>query len=254
MKFVESVLGPNWIRVKMQRPPYNGLTPDFCRQLSHVLKAGASNPVIRAIMLESTGPNFSAGADLKWAAEAGVAGLSELVRAMHQVCEIIYTCKKPVLTALNGTAAGGGLSIGLAGDVRIASLKASFRLAYPSVGVSMDGGSSFRFPQLVGHARTQELLFDDRVFSATEARAMGLVQEAVHPEKFEERVLQRLEQLAAGPTAAWAESKALLNPPEFVRERLEKEAEGIDRIAHSQDARRAVAAFLEKRNPQFLGS
>jgi 2-(1,2-epoxy-1,2-dihydrophenyl)acetyl-CoA isomerase len=180
--------------------------------------------------------------------------MSELVRAMHQVCEILYTCRKPVLTAIGGTAAGGGLSIALAGDVRIASLKASFRLAYPSVGVSMDGGSSFRFPQLIGLARTQELLYDDRVFNATEARTLGLIQEAVHPDKFEERVCQRLEQLAGGPTHAWAESKALLNPPEWVRERLEKEAEAIDRVSASQDARRAVAAFLEKRTPQFSGT
>ena len=254
MKFVESVLGPNWIRVRMQRPPSNGLTPEFCRQLSQVLGAASANPVIRAIMLESGGGSFCLGADLKWASESGIAGLCGLVRAMQQVCEILYTCRKPVLTAIAGTASGGGVSLALAGDVRIASLKASFRLAYPTLGVSMDGGSSFRFPQLIGHSKTQEFLYGDRVFTATEARALGLIHEAVHPDKFEERVCQRLEQLASGPTAAWAESKALLNPPEWVRERLEREAEAVERVVQGQDARRGMAAFSDKRVPQFTGS
>lgn len=237
----------------MQRPPYNALTPEFCRELSQVLAAASSNPEIRAILLESSASAFCVGADLKWAQSTPQSALSELVRAMNQVCEILYTCRKPVLTAVGGSAAGGGLAIALAGDVRLASVKATFRIAYPQVALCLDGGSSFRLVQLAGMSKTQELVFDDRSFNATEARTLGLIQEAIHPDRFEEKVLQRLEALANGPTLAWAETKALLNPPDVVHERLEREAEAIERLTRTVDVHAAIEAFLEKRTPQFQG-
>jgi 2-(1,2-epoxy-1,2-dihydrophenyl)acetyl-CoA isomerase len=252
-KLVETVLGPQWIRVRMQNGPYNGLTPDFCHQLYHVLQAASDNPEIRAILLDAQGPCFCVGADLKWAGQQEPAAFSTLVRAMHQVCEVLLTAPKPVICAIGGAAAGGGMSIALCGDVRIASLRASFKLAYPQVGMSLDGGSSFRIPQLIGMGRTQGLLYDDRTLSASEARDLGLIHEAVHPDKLEERARQRLEHLVRGATLAYGESKRLLNPPERVREALDREAQAIDRMAHTQDARRAVAAFLDKRTPQFEG-
>ncbi|MFN8607297.1 MAG: enoyl-CoA hydratase-related protein [Vulcanimicrobiota bacterium] len=253
MNLVESTLGPDWIRIRLQNPPHNGLTPEFCQQLAQVLQAAADNPVIRAILLDSAGKNFCVGADLGWAAAQGPGALSRLVRAMHQVCELILTVPKPVLCAVEGAAAGGGMSIALCADVRLASQRAVFRLAYPQVAVSMDGGSSFRLPQLIGMGRAQGLLYDDRTLSAAEARELGMVHEVLHPERLEERAWQRLEKLAQGPTLAFGESKRLLNPPEWVRERLEKEAEAMDRMAQTQDAARAIQCFLAKRPLSFEG-
>jgi len=252
-KLVESTLGPQWIRVRLQNPPHNGLTPELCQQLAQVLQAAADNPEIRAILLDSSGKSFCVGADLRWASEQGPSAFSRLVRAMHQVCEIMMTAPKPVICAVAGAAAGGGMSIALCADVRLASQRASFRLAYPQVAVSLDGGSSFRLPQLIGMGRTQGLLYDDRTFGAAEARELGLVHEVVHPDRLEERAWQRLEHLAHGPTLAFGESKRLLNPPELVRERLEREAEAIDRLAATQDAAQAMQAFLGKRRPHYEG-
>lgn len=251
--WVETRLGPNWIRVRLQHPPYNALTPEVCRQLAGVLSAAAANPEIRAILLDAQGPTFCVGADLSWAEREGPAGLCQLVRSMHLVCEVLLTAPKPVVAAVGGTAAGGGLALALCADVRIASLRASFRLAYPSVGLSLDGGCSFRLPQLIGMARTQNLLFDDRTLSASAARDLGLVDEAVHPERFEERAWQRLEALANGPTLALGESKRLLNPPEWVRQQLEREAEAMERGAHTLDGQAGVQSFVHKRRPVFEG-
>lgn len=252
-RLVESTLGPQWIRVRLQNPPHNGLTPDLCQQLAQVLQAAADNPEIRAILLDASGQSFCVGADLRWAAQQGPSAFSTLVRAMHQVCEIMLTAPKPVVCAVAGAAAGGGMSIALCADVRLAGQRASFRLAYPQVAVPMDGGSSFRLPQLIGMGRAQGLLYDDRSLSAAEARELGLVHEVLHPERLEERAWQRLEKLAKGPTLAFGESKRLLNPPEFVRERLEKEAEAMDRLAKTQDAAQAMQAFLAKRPPHYEG-
>lgn len=252
-KLVESTLGPQWIRVRLQNPPHNGLTPELCQQLAQVLQAAADNPEIRAILLDSSGKSFCVGADLRWASEQGPSAFSLLVRAMHQVCDIMLTAPKPVICSVAGAAAGGGMSIALCADVRLASQRASFRLAYPQVAVSMDGGSSFRLPQLIGMGKTQGLLYDDRTLSAAEARELGLVHEVVHPERLEERAWQRLEHLSHGPTLAFGESKRLLNPPELVRERLERETEAIDRMAATQDAAGATQAFLAKRRPHYEG-
>lgn len=252
-KLVESLLGPRWIRIRIQSPPHNALTPELCLQLSQVLQAAAGNPEIRAILLDAQGPNFCVGADLKWARSSGEGALGTLVRAMNPVCEIMMCAPKPVICAVNGVAAGGGMAIALAADVRIASLRSRFRLAYPQVALSLDGGLSLRLPQLVGLGKAQSLLFEDRPWSASEARDLGMVHEVVHPDRFEERALQTLEQLASGPTLAWGESKRLLNPVEKIREVLEREAEAITRLSQSQDARRAVEAFLEKGTPVYEG-
>jgi 2-(1,2-epoxy-1,2-dihydrophenyl)acetyl-CoA isomerase len=250
---VESVLGPQWIRVRLQNPPHNGLTPELCHQLHQVLVAASDNPEIRAILLDSQGSSFCVGADLRWAAQQQIGSLSQLVRAMHLVCEVLLTAPKPVICAVGGVAAGGGMSMALCADVRIASQRASFRLAYPQVAISMDGGSTLRLPQLVGLGKTQGLLYDDRTLGASEARDLGLVHEVVHPDRLEEQAWKRLESLAQGPTLAFGESKRLLNPPERVREVLDRETEAIDRIVQTQDARNAMLAFLEKRAPHYEG-
>lgn len=249
MTLVESVLGPRWIRVRLKNPPHNGLTPELCQQLQQVLQTAADNPEIRAILLDSHGPAFCVGADLR----RPLASLATLVRAMNPVCEILLTCPKPVLCAVGGSAAGGGLALCLCADLRLASSRAAFRLAYPQVGLSLDGGTSFRLPQLIGMARAQVLLYDDRTLTAAEARELGLVHEVVHPDRLEETAWKHLERLAQGPTRAFAESKRLLNPSEFVRDCLEREAEAIERGIETLDAQNAVQAFLEKRPPVFEG-
>ncbi|MBS2036345.1 enoyl-CoA hydratase/isomerase family protein [bacterium] len=239
--------GPGWRRVSLHKPPYNALTPEFCLQLAGQLEAAAEDPSIGAILLDSAGKNFCVGADLKWAASQGAGSLSRLVRAMHQVCELLLTVPKPVVCVVNGAAAGGGMSIALCADFRLAGERASFRLAYPQVGVSLDGGSSFRLPQLIGMNQTQSLLCEDRILGATEALQLGLVNQLLTSELLPARTSQLLEQLAGGPTRAFGESKHLLNPPEWVRQRLQMEAEAIDRTAATPESLNAIERFLGRK-------
>lgn len=250
---VETKLGPNWLRVCLQNPPHNGLNTDLTDQLSQVLSAAGSNPEIRAILLEAAGNSFCVGADLKWASQQPINALSKLVRGLNRVCELVLTIPKPVIVAVNGPAAGGGLALALCGDVRLASDRASFKLAYPSIGISLDGGSSFRLSQLIGMTRAQELIYQDRGLSAAQAQQLGLVHEVRAADRLEEAACERLQGLAGAATVALGETKRLLNPPEQVRERLDKEAEAIDRIVKTQDTRNAMQAFLQKRTPVFEG-
>lgn len=239
---------PRWTRVSLHNPPNNALTPDFCSQVAGQLRRAADDPSVRAILLESSGKNFCVGADLKWTAHQGTGALSKLVRAMHQICELLLTVPKPVLCLVDGPAAGGGMSLALCADVRLAGEGARFRLAYPQVGVSLDGGSSFRLPQLIGMSQTQSLLYADRSLSGAEALQLGLVHELLPSALLQDRGRERLEQLAAGPTQAFGESKQLLNPPAWIRQRLQEEAEAIDRTSATSECQNSIRSFLQSKS------
>lgn len=237
-----------WLRLRLNRPPHHALTWELCEELAEHLRRAAADSAVRAVVLDSTGPAFCAGADLKQA-EADPAGfLSGLVERAHVVCELLLTMPKPLITAAPGFAAGGGLGLFLTGDVRLAHTEATFHLAYPRVGMCMDCGSSLRLPQLGGLALTQLMLFEG--FAPTAERADFVTQAC---EDLETDLLEWAERLAKGPTEAWATSKALLCPPELVRAHLAREAAGILRLAQTADAREGIGAFLGRREPAFQG-
>lgn len=238
------------------RPPMNGLTPSYCDDLTSYLDQAISHPGVRAVVVRAQGPCFSVGADLKWAAQelkggGGAKALSDLVRAMHRTILTIYSSPKPVVSLIEGAAAGGGMALGLAADVRLASSTAFFRLAYPTVSISLDGGTSFRLPQLMGATKTSAWLFHDRDIPAETALEWGLVHQVSHDPT---QLLQDwLARLAVGPTAAWAKSKFLLNPPEVVAQKLEREAEQIEALGQCRDTWHGVECFLTKKQPEFEG-
>jgi len=237
-----------WLRLRLNRPPHHALTWELCEELEARLREAGTNPEVRAIVLDSTGPAFCAGADLKLADEDPPGFLEGLVERAHRVCELLLTLPKPLITAAPGFAAGGGLSIFLTGDVRLAHIEATFHLAYPKVGMCMDCGSSLRLPQLGGLALTQLMLFEG--FSPTAEQAEFVTQVC---EDLETDLREWANRLAAGPTEAWARSKALLCPPHVVRETLAREAEGIRALARTADAREGISAFRKRHEPVFQG-
>ncbi len=244
--------GPSY-RLSLSRRPFNGLTPEFCDELTHCLEQANVDKNCRCLLLESETGCFSVGADLKWAAAKraqGENGLADLVNAMHRTILAIYSCPKPVVCLVAGPAAGGGLGLALAADIRLATPNAKFRLAYPQVGISVDGGASFRMPQLIGLGKVQTLLYSDRDLSAQQAAEWGLIHEVVEvPEQLE----AWLARLSSGPTLAWAKSKFLVNDPSWVSQRLDLEAKQIESLAESPDTWSGVQAFLDKVQPTFVG-
>lgn len=245
-------------RIVMDRPDRNNaLNRAMATELSAAAASVVADREIRCVVLTGTGGAFNTGADLTALdADATDAGpLRRLAARLHETVSALARAPKPVVCAVNGVAAGGGIGPALCGDVVLAAGSARFEFAYPRIGLSIDGGSSFFLPRLVGLRRAQEIAFRDEPVEAPEAEEIGLVTEAVPDGGFEEAVAAEAERLAAGPTRAYAETKALLGSS-FERglgEQLSREAERIAGLTRTDDYARGVEAFLTDETPAFEG-
>jgi 2-(1,2-epoxy-1,2-dihydrophenyl)acetyl-CoA isomerase len=216
----------------------------------------AKDPSIRAVVITGAGRGFCVGQDLQeFKAGAGdVAG--NLRRNYHRNVLAIRALEKPVIAAVNGPAAGAGLSLALACDIRIASDAASFVPAFINIGLVPDSGGTWMARRLLGTPRALEWLTTGRKLTPEEARAMGIVSEVVRADEFEERRDEVGAYFAAMPTRAFWHTKRLLDAAETTTfaQQLELEAEAQAEQTHTDDFREGVAAFLEKREAAFTGA
>jgi 2-(1,2-epoxy-1,2-dihydrophenyl)acetyl-CoA isomerase len=162
---------------------------------------------------------------------------------------------KPVVTAVNGAAAGIGMSFALCGDLVIASESAIFMSAYTAAGLSPDGGMTYLLPRMVGLARTKELLLMNRRLSAQEALEWGLVNKVVPDGELMKEAEALAKRLANGPTLSFGSVKRLLNETfsETLESHMEHEARRVVAMAKTKDGKEGIAAFIEKRRPNFTG-
>ena len=171
---------------------------------------------VRAVILTAQGKMFCAGGDVLSFAAAG-AGVTELMRNMtaflHSAISRFARMNAPLITAINGTAAGAGLSMALTGDIILAAASAKFTMAYTKIGVSPDGSSTFFLPRLVGIAKAKEMILLNPVYSAEEAKTHGLVTEVLADDALMARANALAQQLAAGPTAADIRGGAIYQAP-----------------------------------------
>jgi len=235
----------------------NALNGELIDDLSAALH-DCFDPELRAVVLTGAGKAFCAGGDLAYLSGCPLLGdaLGRLVLGLNRVILDIRLLDKPVLAAVNGAAAGAGMSLALACDLRLMSEAAKFKQAYSSNGLVPDGGWTLLAPRLLGLAKATELLLLDPVISSGEALALGLVQEVTPGDGLMARVRILAERLARGPGSAYAEAKALLNQallPELAAH-LERERQAMIRIGNSGDAAEGLAAFLAKRAPVFNGA
>lgn len=244
-------------RVTLNRPEsYNAIDPELAEALGRALNDLGTNDAIRTVVLTGAGKAFCAGGDLKHILGSDAAPravLRHLVSVFHVAAVEMRAMPKPVIGALNGVAAGGGMSLALCCDLRIMSDAATMRLAYPSAGLSIDGSGSFALPRIVGLARALELAFKDPTLSAAEALAMGLVHEVVPAAALLDRATALARDLAARSAPALAAAKKLLHrsSERALEEQLEAERELICRCVETPEAFEAIAAFREKRKPVF---
>ena len=237
--------------------------PDVLNALNAAVHAGiyagleqAADPSIRAVVITGAGRGFCVGQDLQeFSAGAGDVA-DNLRRNYHRNVLAIRALEKPVIAALNGPAAGAGLSLALACDVRIAADSASFVPAFISIGLVPDSGSTWLARRLLGTARAFEWFTTGRRLGPEEARAWGLVSEVVPADELAERAQEVARLFAAMPTRAAGETKRLFDAAETntFAEQLELEAETQAELTSSHDFHEGVAAFLEKREPQFTGA
>jgi 2-(1,2-epoxy-1,2-dihydrophenyl)acetyl-CoA isomerase len=243
------------LTITLNRPDVlNALDTATHRALRAALKeAGADD--VRAVVLTGAGRGFCVGQDLNEFREAAHDIAEHLRRNYHPNVLAIRALEKPVLAAVNGPAAGAGMSIACACDIRIASDRATFVPAFVSIGLVPDSGGTFFVTRLLGYARAFEWLCSGRSLSAAEAHAWGLVSEVVDGDALLARVQELAAELAALPTRAIGMTKRLLNraASATLDEQLEWEAQLQAAATKGEDFREGVAAFLEKRKPSFTG-
>jgi 2-(1,2-epoxy-1,2-dihydrophenyl)acetyl-CoA isomerase len=236
--------------------------PDVLNALDDAVHAGlaaaleqARDPAVRAVVLTGAGRGFCVGQDLQ-AFRGGARDVAESLRTTyHPNVLAIRALPKPVIAAVNGAAAGAGLSLALACDARIAAESARFVPAFINIGLVPDSGGTWLVRRLLGSARAFEWLTTGRRLTAQEALQWGLVSEVVADTELAERAQEVAELFAAMPTQAVGETKRLLDAAETstFEEQLELEATTQARLTRTFDFREGVAAFVEKREPQFTG-
>ncbi len=246
-------------RITLNRPDAaNALTLPMCRELMQAAIRCDEDPEVRAIVLTGAGKLFCAGGDLASFAGMGDgigAGLKEMTAYLHAAISRLVRGNAPVITAINGTAAGAGMSLAVAGDLAIASDEAKFTMAYTAAGLSPDGSSTWFLPRIIGMRRTQELMLLNRRLSAEEALEWGLLSRLAPADEVVAQAEALAQQLAEGPTRAFGVVKTLLASSfgESLETQMELEASGIAGSAGTPDGREGIAAFLEKRKPKFSG-
>ena len=241
----------------------NALNPEMVEELGRAVQSCQRSDV-RAVMLTGTGSSFCAGADVKDFVQQLDNGGPEVLRQhIKRLAEVLHRdvvlglrrLDKPVVGAINGVAAGGGFSLMLSCDIRIASSEARFFMAYANIGATADGGSTYLLPRLVGSAKAMAIYLAGQPISAESALEMGLVTRVCPAAELEQHAYEAAMKLAQGPTVAYGRVKALFERSwdSSLESQLEAETEAISISCLTQDFQEGVRAFTEKRQPRFQG-
>ncbi|HEV2224487.1 MAG TPA: enoyl-CoA hydratase [Candidatus Acidoferrales bacterium] len=247
--------------LRLNRPErLNALNVELGRALVDALGRAASDGSTRVIVLTGAGRGFCAGGDLAVLRDARSrnAGheLEGLLRAGKEIAMAIRTMPKPVIAAVNGPAAGAGMNLALACDLRIASDQATFGETFARVGLFPDFGGTYFLPKIVGAAKAAELFYTAEMISAAEAERLGIVNRVVPEAKFAEEAKKFAARLAAGPPMAIRAIKKVLFAAECeeLERVLDAEIERQVECFLSADCAEGLDAFFAKREPRFHGN
>lgn len=244
--------------VRINRPERrNALTTPVKVALRDALAEVGKDDDVRAVVIAGEGGHFCAGQDLgehAAALEEHPDTVFETVAEHYAPIALsLATMPKPVVAAVEGTCVGAGLGFALAADLRIFSETAVLATAFTAIGLTCDSGLSHTLPRMVGEARARELVLLGEAFSAADATAWGISGRIVPADSVLDAAIALATRLAAGPTAAYAESKRLLAGAGTFEQTLAAEGAAQARLGATDDHRGAVAAFLDKQKPAFTG-
>ena len=258
-QYLEFEQDNNLAVITLNRPEQmNALHMEMSEELLDAAFRCDTDSTIRGVVITGAGKMFCAGGDLKTFLAQGedIPGfVTRMATILHAAIARFNRMDPPVVMAINGTAAGGGFSFALSGDYSIASDKAKFVSAYTSSGLSPDASSTYFLAKHIGLLRAKELVLTNRVLSAAEALEWGLVSRVVSHQSFLNEAISLAQQLANGPTRAYGMAKKLLHTAysESMESQLEFESQGISSMMRTNDARAALDAFVNKKEPKFNG-
>ena len=244
------------LTITLNRPDVlNAFNREMHRALAAALKE-ARDGGVRAVVLTGAGRGFCVGQDLTEFREAPGDIGSRLRESYHPTIRAIRALEKPVIAAVNGAAAGAGMSLACACDLRLAADSATFVPAFINIGLIPDSGGSYFVTRILGPARAFEWLASGKRLTAAEAHAWGLVTEVVEADALAARAGELAAQLAELPTRGVGMTKRLLDHAvtATLEEQLEREAQLQAAATKTEDFKEGVAAFLEKRPPRFRGA
>jgi 2-(1,2-epoxy-1,2-dihydrophenyl)acetyl-CoA isomerase len=247
-------------RITLNRPDaLNALTPDQRERIIELLSQASADPAVRAVVLTGTGRGFCAGADLRGASATGERIPGDVARTLRlgaqRLIAAVLDCEKPVIAAVNGTAAGLGAHLALACDLVLAAESARFIEVFVRRGLVPDGGGAYLLPRLIGPQRAKELMFFGDALTAAGAERLGLVNRVVPDAELDKTAAEWAARLAAGPTRALALTKQLVNASLDTDRATAFAAEAAAQEINmtTADAREGVAGFVERRSPEFEG-
>ena len=258
MAAIRCEVRPPIAEIVLDRPEAgNTFTPELLAELAEATLGLATDARVRAVVLRGEGKNFCFGASvdmfLNEPGDRRAALLRDLVTRFHTAVTRLTRLEVPVLGVGHGMVVGGGLALLAACDVVLATETTKFRMGWSGIGLTMDGGTTWTLPRIIGPHRALELIYTNRVFSAAEAERWGLVNWLVPDADLGKRTAEIAASLAAGPTGALGACKRLMigGGSQSFETQLEEEAVAIVRAAASTDADEGFRAFREKRSPRF---
>ena len=246
-------------RITLDRPAAgNAIDLPLARALLAAAIRCQTDDMIRCIVLTGYGRLFCAGGDVQLLAGAGDRRsdvLSELIATFHAAVARLARAPKPLVTLVNGPAAGAGFSLAMLGDVVIGARSAHFTAAYGAIGLTPDGGLSWLLPRLVGLRKAQDIILTNRRIKADEAEAIGLVTRIVDDEALADEGLKAAAALADAPMAALAASRALLADSfeTGLETQLDRELRSMARAGAGPESEEGLSALLAKRTANFRG-
>lgn len=236
----------------------NALNLEMSQELYDATLRCDEDPAVRAVLIGATGKMFCAGGDLKtFAGQKEGLGilLKQMTTYIHAAVALMARMDPPVIAAVQGSAAGGGLGLVFGADLVIAAESARFNMAYTRAALSPDASTSFFLPRLVGLRRALDLTLTNRTLSAREALEWGIVNRVVPDGELPTAARALAKEMADGPTRAFGAAKRLLRQSfdDSLETHLQSESRGIAERSRDPESREGITAFLEKRPPRYRG-